>query len=112
MIEHKLFIMRGEFRLLAFGRTVLQSPIHDRHRHGFAFIVSKGQAIPARITRRFLALRLGIGNHLTFGGHDLANRNREAEFFRNEFNIDFADADLAAQRVRTPPTALRRISQR
>src|SRR6516162_25689 len=109
--EDELLVLRRCADLLAkLART--QGPVDERHGHRFALALPERETVTAREARRLGGRALELVDHLTLGHRDRAERDREADLLGEEFDLDFAETDLAGEGMGAAEAALGRVAQR
>jgi hypothetical protein len=109
MRHHKLFVLRRREHFLT-KLTGAQAPVDQRHRHCLSLALTEREPIAPGEARRFGCRSLELVDHLAFGQLDRAKRHRETDVFREELDLDLAEADFAGEGMITAIAALRRIA--
>ena len=110
MRQHEFLVLRRRLDLFAkFARA--QRAIDQRHAHRLALAMAKAEPVTAREARRLGGRAGELVDHLAFRHRDPPERHRKAKFRRHEFDLDFAEPDLAGKRMIAAIAALGRIAE-
>src|SRR5271165_3131853 len=110
MRQNEFLVLRRALALL--GEFIgAQGAVDERHRHRLPLALSESETVAAGEAQRAAVAARKLVDHLAFGHADIAEGHGKAEVLDEKLHLDFAETDLADERMGAAVAALRRIGQ-